>query len=115
MKYFTKWHRLQPVVALLCTIPAFAVDTKVWVQNEMAELEKGDLTHLSLSSDGKLTVAPVLQEVYDPSVTFLWAMARDSKGNLYVGGGGLGGSTAKLFGIDPQGRGKLLVELDGIT
>jgi len=66
--------------------PAFAVDTKVWVQNDMGALEKGELTHLSLSSDGRLSLAPVVQEVFDPSVTFLWALARDSKGNVYVGG-----------------------------
>ena len=67
-------------------MPAFAVDTKVWVQNDMGDIEKGELTHLSLSSDGRLTLAPVVQEVFDPSVTFLWALARDSKGNVYVGG-----------------------------
>ena len=70
----------------------------------MADLEKGELMHLSLSSEGRLTLAPVVQEVFDPSVTFLWAEARDSKGNLYVGGGGLGGGKAKLAVIDPQAR-----------
>ncbi len=62
-----------------------AVDTKTWQQAEMADFEKGSLTHLSLSSDGRLTLAPVLKEIFDPSVTFLWAVARDSKGNLYRG------------------------------
>jgi outer membrane protein assembly factor BamB len=81
----------------------------------MADFDKGTLTHLSLSSDGRLSVAPALKEVYDPSVAFLWAVARDSKGNLYTGGGSLGGSKAKLFAIDSQGRGKLLAELDGIA
>jgi outer membrane protein assembly factor BamB len=81
----------------------------------MADFDKGTLTHLSLSSEGHLSVAPALKEVYDPSVAFLWAVARDSKGNLYAGGGSLGGSKAKLFAIDPQGRGKLLAELDGIA
>ena len=61
------------------------------------------------------SLAPVVQEVYDPSVTFLWALARDSKGNVYVGGGGLGGGKAKISVIDTQGRGKMLAELDGIT
>ena len=102
--------------ALMCALaPAFAVDTKVWVLNDMASLEKGEMTHLSLSSEGRLSLAPVVKEVYDPSVTFLWALARDSKGNVYVGGGGLGGGKAKISVIDPQGRGKVLAELDGIT
>jgi hypothetical protein len=104
------------ICALLCALaPAFAVDTKVWVENDMADLEKGELTHLSLSSDGHLTLAPVVQEVYDPSVTFLWALARDSKGNIYVGGGGLGGGKAKLSVIDAQGKGKMLAEFEGIS
>jgi len=56
-----------------------------------------------------------LREVYDASLAFLWAVAHDSKGNIYAGGGSLGGSRAKLSVIDSQGRGKLLAELDGIT
>ncbi len=46
---------------------------------------------------------------------FLWAVARDSKGNVYAGGGGLGGTKAKLFVVDPQGNVKTLAELDGIA
>ena len=70
----------------------------------MADFEKGTLTRLSLSSDGRLTLAPVVKEVYDPSVAFLWAVARDSKGNVYAGGGGLGGTKAKLFMVDAAGQ-----------
>jgi outer membrane protein assembly factor BamB len=109
--------RLVPVVsALLCAgslLPA--VDTKTWEQNSMEDFDRGTLQHLSLSSDGHLSVAPRLREVYDASLAFLWAVARDSKGNIYVGGGSLGGSRAKLSVVDSQGRGKLLAELDGIT
>ena len=81
----------------------------------MEDFDQGTLQHLSLSSDGRLSVAPRLKEVYDSSTAVLWAVARDSKGNIYTGGGSLGGSRAKLFSIDPQGRGKLLAELDGIA
>src|SRR5258708_27274840 len=100
--------------ALLCTAAAaLAVETKTWTQVEMADFEKGMLTHLSLSSEGKLTLAPVVKEVFDASVAFLWAVARDSKGNLYAGGGGLGSAKAKLLAADPQGKVKTLAELDG--
>jgi hypothetical protein len=81
----------------------------------MEDFDQGTLQHLSLSSDGRLSVAPRLKEVYDSSLAVLWAIARDSKGTLYTGGGSLGGSRAKLFSIDPQGRGKLLAEMDGIA
>src|SRR5436190_8862257 len=109
--------RLVSVVSTLLCVASLlpAVDTKTWEQNSMEEFDRGTLQHLSLSSDGKLSVAPRLREVYDASLAFLWAVARDSKGNIYVGGGSLGGSRAKLSVVDSQGRGKLLTELDGIT
>ena len=81
----------------------------------MEDFDQGTLQHLSLSSDGRLTVAPRLREVYDSSTAVLWAIARDSKGTIYTGGGSLGGSRAKLFSIDARGQGKLLAEMDGIA
>jgi outer membrane protein assembly factor BamB len=97
---------------LLCV---YAVDTKTWEQGSMEDFDQGTLQHLSLSSDGRLTVAPLVREEYDSTLAVLWAVARDSKGTIYTGGGSLGGSRAKLFSIDNQGRGKLLTELDGIA
>src|SRR5579872_6934675 len=93
----------------------YAVDTKTWEQGSIEEFDQGTIQHLSLSSDGRLSVAPRLREVYDSSTAVLWAVARDSKGNIYTGGGSLGGSRAKLFAIDARGQGKLLTELDGIA
>jgi sugar lactone lactonase YvrE len=102
--------------ALLCVLaPLLAVETKYWEQGEEADFQKGTLSKLSLSSEGRLTTAPVLKEIYDASATFLWAVARDSKGNLYAGGGGVGGSKSKLIAVDPSGKAKLLAELEGIA
>src|SRR6202161_4668298 len=96
-------------------VPLLAVETKTWQQAEMADFDKGSLTKLSLSSDGRLTLAPKVKEIFDGSVSFLWAVTRDSKGNVYAAGGGLGGTKAKLFAVDPQGTMKVLAELDGIA
>src|SRR5579864_8521492 len=102
--------------ALLCVLaPLGAVETKYWEQGEEADFQKGTLSKLSLSSEGRLTTAPVLKEIYDASATFLWSVARDSKGNLYAGGGGMGGAKSKLIAVDPSGKAKLLAELDGIA
>src|ERR1700681_1799277 len=103
-------------VVVLCAAGFLrAVETKTWQQAEMSDFEKGSLTRLSLSSDGRLTLAPAVKEIFDPSVTFLWAVARDSKGNLYAGGGGLGGSKAKLFVVDASGKSKTLAEIEGMA
>ena len=102
--------------AFLCAWATLcAVDTKTWQQGEMADFEKGTLTRLSLASDGRLALAPVVKEIFDPSVAFLWAVARDSKGNIYAGGGGLGGTKTSLFMLDPSGKSKTLAELEGIA
>src|SRR5438874_13453682 len=96
---------LRVLAPVLCVVlPLSAVETQVWEHSEQADFEKGTLTKLSLSSEGRLTPAPVLHEIYDPSVAFLWAIARDSKGNLYAGGGGVGGSKSKLIMVDPAGK-----------
>jgi sugar lactone lactonase YvrE len=109
-------HISRTLGAFLCALGTLrAVETKIWQQGEMADFEKGTLTRLSLASDGRLALAPVVKEVFDPSVAFLWAIARDSKGNLYAGGGGLGGSKTKLFMVDHAGKSKTLTELDGIA
>ncbi len=94
---------------------AFAVETKTWTENSMAGFDKGTLTGLSLSSEGELTPAPATKEIFDASSAFLSAVTRDSKGNLYTGGGGLGASSAKLFQVSPSGAAKTLAELDGIA
>jgi sugar lactone lactonase YvrE len=109
-------HILRTASAFLCAAGLLcAVETKTWQQAEMADFEKGTFTRLSLASDGRLALAPVMKEIFDPSVAFLWAVARDSKGNLYAGGGGLGGTKTKLFMVDPSGKSKTLAELEGIA
>ena len=103
------------LILVCATSPLLAVETKTWQTAEMADFDKGTLTGLSLSSEGRLTLAPAVKEIFDGSVSFLWAVARDSKGNVYAAGGGLGGTKAKLFAVDPQGKMKTLAELDGIA
>ena len=104
---------LAPVLCVL--LPLSAVETQVWEHSEAADFEKGTLHKLSLSSEGHLMPAPVMRELYDPSVSFLWAIARDSKGSLYAGGGSVGSSKSKLIVINPSGQAKTLVEIDGMA
>src|ERR1700684_1212444 len=108
------------IVAAACAlvsafVPAFAVDTRTWTQADLTGFDKGTLTGLSISSEGKMTLAPAAKEMFDASTPFLSAVARDSKGNIYTGGGGLGATKAKLFAVDPKGTVKTLAELDGIA
>jgi hypothetical protein len=104
------------LTVFLCVLaPLGAVETRVWQQSDQADFERGTLHKLSLSSEGRLTPAPIVKEIYDASVTFLWSVARDSKGNIYAGGGGVGGSKARLVQIDASGKSKTFAEFDGLA
>ncbi len=106
---------LEPaLLLLLLALPLLAVETKTWSQDEQADFDKGDRKGLSLSSEGRLRLAPQFEEVLDSSSVYLWALAGDSKGNLYAGGGGPGGPGARVYIIPPKGKGKVLAELDGL-
>ncbi len=90
----------------------FAVETTTWKHDDQAEFEKGTLDKLSLRSDGRLFLAPESRELLDSSLVALWALARDSKGNLYAGGGGPGSPSAKLFRIRPDGTSETVAEFE---
>ncbi len=89
---------------------AFAGQTHTWTQGDFSDFEKGVIRNLSLRSDGLLTLAPRSHELFDTGSAYLWAMAQDSKGNLYAGGG----TTAKLYRIQPDGKSKVLADLGGV-
>lgn len=88
----------------------FAGQTRTWSEDDYASFQKGAIKNLSLRSDGVLTLAPRYKEFYDSSAMYLWSIARDSKGNLYTGGG----SGAKLYRIGADGKGKVEAELDAL-
>src|ERR1035437_77074 len=98
------------ILLLAASSAVSAGQTRTWTQGEAADFEKGILKNLSLRSDGRLTLAPLSREVFDTSSSYLWALAQDSKGNLYAGGG----TSAKLYRIPPDGKGKMLADLDAL-
>jgi hypothetical protein len=102
------------VVALATLGACFAVETRFWEQGDRSDFEKGTLHHLSLRSDGRIFLAPDFVEVFDSSTPYLWAIAADSKGNLYTAGGGSGSGSAKLFMIDAAGKSRAFAELEGL-
>jgi hypothetical protein len=88
-------------ILLLLSAPfVWAGDTLSWTQSDFADFQKGVRTNLSIRSDGRLSLAPLKTEVADSSLAYLWALARDSKGNLYYGGG----PGARLFRVVPGGK-----------
>jgi sugar lactone lactonase YvrE len=96
---------LVSALGLLC-----AGETQIWSQSDYSDFEKGVIRHLSVRSDGLLTLAPASHELFDTDSAYLWALARDSQGNLYAGGG----TGAKLYRISPDGKGKMIAEFEAL-
>src|SRR5579884_4427270 len=92
----------------------YAVETKFWQQSDQSDFDKGSFENISLRSDGRMFLAPAAREVFDSSVPYLWTIASDSKGNLYVAGGGTGSGHSRLFEISRDGKTRTLAELDGL-
>jgi hypothetical protein len=91
------------IVLLVFSVAALAVTPQFWENFSQDDLLKGDLKNVSLTSEGRLFLAPACDLVYDTGQPYIFSMVRDKAGNLYVGTGDAG----KVFRIDPQGKGSL--------
>src|SRR4051794_27519347 len=100
--------RVLLAAALLGAPLAFPVETRSWIHNDQPDFEKGTLKNLSLRSDGRVTLGPRFREIADPSIAYLWALAVDSKGTVYAGGGGPSAATARLIAIDRSGKSRTI-------
>jgi outer membrane protein assembly factor BamB len=87
-------------------LPVLGETTRFWRQESFADFDKGTPQGVALRSDGELLLAPRFSEVADPNLEFLWAVAADGQGNLYLGGG----SPAKVVKIDAEGKSSLVFE-----
>ena len=91
------------VIASLVTLPVRAAGPRSWESATQEDLLKGRLRNVSLSSDGKLFLAPQFQTVYEIGPGFLFALSVDSASNFYLGTG----SDGKVYKVDPKGNGSL--------
>ncbi|HSW48854.1 MAG TPA: hypothetical protein VLH09_01710, partial [Bryobacteraceae bacterium] len=101
------------LAALLCF--GGAAPAATWRHSEYADFEKAMLKNVALRSDGRLSLAPTFTELLDSSAPYLWALAEDSKGNIYAGGGGPGSPGARIYAISREGKSRVLAELDALV
>jgi hypothetical protein len=106
-------HSQFALVAILLSLSASAVETRFWSLGDAASMDKGVLRKLALRSDGVVTLAPRSREAADAALPYLLALAADSKGNVYMGGGP-GASRSKLLKMDSSGKVSTLAEVDGL-
>jgi hypothetical protein len=88
---------------LACTCVLLAVTPKFWELLTQEDLIKGRLRGISLSSDGKLSLAPQYDSLFETGQALVLSMAADSTSNVYLGTGHEG----RVYRVDSKGSGSL--------
>ncbi len=85
---------------------AFAEGTRSWEQSKFDELTKGTATGVAILSAGGLELAPTFKSLYATPSTYIWAIAADDAGNVYVAAG----APARVYRITPDGKASIIFE-----
>ena len=85
---------------------AFAEGTRTWEQSKFDELTKGTATGVAIRSTGGLELAPTFKSLYATPSTYIWAIAADDAGNVYVAAG----APARVYRITPEGKATIIFE-----
>jgi WD40 repeat protein len=79
-----------------------AQGTRLWTQSDLAQFEKGTPQGVELTSDGHLHQGPGLSALLTTPSTFVWSVAIDKAGLIYLGTG----SPATILRVDPKAPAK---------
>ena len=85
---------------------AFAEGTRTWEQSKFDELTKGTATGVAIRSMGGLELAPTFKSLYATPSTYIWAIAADDSGNVYVAAG----APARVYRVTPDGKATIIFE-----
>ncbi len=96
---------LATLALFLSGAPAPGATAKVWRITSAADFLAGEGEGIAVSSGGAVVLAPSFDRVAEVDASFVWALAPDRRGGLYLGTGNDG----KLFHIPPSGGSPTLV------
>jgi hypothetical protein len=85
---------------------AFAEGTRSWEQSKFDELTKGTATGIAIRSAGGLELAPTFKSLYATPSTYIWSIAADDAGNVYVAAG----APARVYRITSDGNATVIFE-----
>lgn len=85
---------------------AFAEGTRLWEQSKFEDLVKGTATGVAIDSTGGLELAPTFKSLYATPSTYIWAIASDHAGDVYVAAG----APARVYRITADGKSTIIFE-----
>ena len=90
------------------TVILHATEPARWIISEQREFLLGKLDGVSITSDGKLILAPVFESLFETEEAFIYSAVVDDVGTLYLGSGNNG----KIFRVSSEGRGGEWAQLE---
>lgn len=88
-------------------VPAASAEgTRLWEQSKFEDLVKGTSTGVAIDSTGGLQLAPTFKSLYATPSTYIWAIASDDTGNVYVAAG----APARVYRVTPDGKESIIFE-----
>jgi hypothetical protein len=101
---FIRYPARAAALAAAAALFALASGTTAWEMTSYGDFIRGRFTGVSLSRDGRLSLAPQVDTVFTSDQPVIWAVAEASDGTLYAGSGHRG----RVYRIDPAGKSSLL-------
>jgi sugar lactone lactonase YvrE len=89
---------------------ASAQGTKLWSADRYDEMEKGSTEGVAIRSDGQLEAGPASSLLYATGKSYVWSMASDAAGNVYLGLGGTSSGSAVVMKVTPEGKASQIFE-----
>ncbi len=87
---------------------AYAVATSHWTHNSESDFRKSDVESLAISSLGEVTLSRQVADIQGLEEQYVWSLASDFAGNVYVGTGDQG----KIYKLSRTGKLTLLADLE---
>lgn len=79
---------------------AHAEGTRLWNESTFQDFERGTPNGVAITSEGYLVPGPESKEILTTPSTYVWSVASDREGNLYLGTG----TPATVLKVTPEGK-----------
>lgn len=96
---------IRPVAMLLASAACLlGASTASWEMSTFSDFARGKFSGLSLSRDGRITLAPKLETLFASDQPAIWSIAQAADGTLYMATGHRG----RIYRVAPSGKSDLL-------
>lgn len=99
---------MKRIALFVLTVSLFAAaeGTKTWQQSTFDAFSRGTTKGIAIRSDGSLELAPAFKSIHTSPATYIWSIASDAQGNVYLGTG----SPARVYKVTPDGKATVIFQ-----